>query len=486
MEQPRTPSLFWAVLLNPLWIASYGFALYTLAKLCQYGDVRGNGFPLFYAGGCCLVWLLVWGLLYLKLRRRITLGGGQRAFCWGIFAVELAAVLVVTGVFGLRIYRSAQNFNGKLSWYLYQQTHTTEITLEADNLYRDGVGAMVAEWQDKLNTPETLYVLNSVQIQFDPKGDVTSLYAFLGGQTPEGAWKTYLIDYDASQSDKATVWLDGYADRTSERKQLLMPMAELLERVDLQKAVAQWPQETEFALLYYGARTFPAGSANLIAVSEDGTTTTGEGPMTGYEVSLFVPGQEERIPPQRYFCAWKTAGEPEQPQQTPQHTVGVSQMESGEDVSFYLSQSHGYCLRVMDAAAGSRFYQLEETHDGGETWSVRNEDPFLGNLGSGVDLVFWDEAQGFLLLPSASGSYSRLFRTEDGGDTFGQVELPETGEYDFPNLPFRAGEVLKLKVSMGSEGDSPEDGIVLVSQDQGVTWRQETASHSEVKEEEPP
>ena len=48
---------------------------------------------------------------------------------------------------------------------------------------------------------------------------------------------------------------------------------------------------------------------------------------------------------------------------------------------FFYSDHLGWRLSVADAAAGSRFYQLEKTEDGGVTWETENQDPFGGQIG---------------------------------------------------------------------------------------------------------
>ena len=44
---------------------------------------------------------------------------------------------------------------------------------------------------------------------------------------------------------------------------------------------------------------------------------------------------------------------------------------------FFLDENQGWRLAVVDAAAGSRFYQLEHTTDGGTNWETASTDPFL-------------------------------------------------------------------------------------------------------------
>ena len=79
---------------------------------------------------------------------------------------------------------------------------------------------------------------------------------------------------------------------------------------------------------------------------------------------------------------------------------------------------------ITDAAAGSRFYVMEKTMDGGSTWECINDDPFSGQLGVAEGLIFYDENFGVAGITGASQSYSRLYVTRDGGRTFEEMKLP--------------------------------------------------------------
>lgn len=75
----------------------------------------------------------------------------------------------------------------------------------------------------------------------------------------------------------------------------------------------------------------------------------------------------------------------------------------------------GWRFKILDAAAGSRFYGLQQTTDGGNTWEMINEDPFVGNIGVSEGLVFYDENNGIIGLTCAGQDWSNLYRTTDGG-----------------------------------------------------------------------
>lgn len=157
--------------------------------------------------------------------------------------------------------------------------------------------------------------------------------------------------------------------------------------------------------------------------------------------------------------------------------------ESDGSVYFFLDDSKGWRLSVADAAAGSRFYVLEKTEDGGTAWEHVNDDPFEGTIGVAEGLVFFDENFGFAGLAGASQSHSQLYVTRDGGKTFEGIQLPmdtvtrlpehaaEYGltleDYDYCCMPKEEDGVLTIKV-MSDAGES--EGILFRSQDDGMTW----------------
>ncbi len=502
-----------AVLLNPVFLLALARAFFFLERLCRAGGLRSNGMKAALWGGLCLAWALIWSGVCLWARRKGRSRRGCRRLWAGALALEAAAAVALSGYYGFHILQSARDMTTKLGGYVYRWQNTETFSLEADNLYEDGLEALFEELDQKLDLPEELYCVRAVEINFQEDGTVTEIYAFLYGEQ-EGETRTYLVDYRRASSETVTVWLDGYAEASYEPEQRLQPFLELAARLDLERETAGWQGETR-QLLYDGSRYFPYGAGQNFLLAEDGSQTAAQGGVFGYEVSLWNPesprdsaGIAQGTEVKRFFAAWDAAGsgtaaltgeaaaeagqaaEPESgtgsgtgagsgdgtkpgggSNGTADMPVGESFVESGEDIAFFLDSQTGWCLRVADAAAGSRFFQLERTNDGGETWELWNEDPFAGATGGGVDLEFLDENLGFLVIRSASGSYAHLYRTEDGGKTVAEVELPTQDEaYDFPELPVPAEGGLELTVGKGTESDGPQDTVRLYSQDQGQSW----------------
>lgn len=105
--------------------------------------------------------------------------------------------------------------------------------------------------------------------------------------------------------------------------------------------------------------------------------------------------------------------------------IGNNKYDSrdGSMYSFYTIEE-GWGLRVSDYASGDRWYRLDYTTDGGNTWTTINEDPFAGESGVVEGIAFVWGKYGYISISKDSGKYARVFRTEDGGYTFEEIVLP--------------------------------------------------------------
>ena len=115
----------------------------------------------------------------------------------------------------------------------------------------------------------------------------------------------------------------------------------------------------------------------------------------------------------------------------PPEKIGESYKSQGDDCLFYLNEKIGYRLFVVDAAAGSRFYDFEKTEDGGYTWTVINEDPFNGQVGVAREMNFDTKGCGTITLqsPGDGDSWKITMKTEDSGHTF-SLETEENFEQE--------------------------------------------------------
>lgn len=478
----------------------YIFSLYQLWHLCQYGGLRSH-MPALFLGLSGFVIVFILGLI---LRRYCIKEEGERQVEKKRLHITAILFIVVTIFFGVRMVYSAIPYHGALSWKLDEWMRKKEIALEHNNLFEHGIEGVLEDLDKALDMPEELYIANKYQVSFDENGIIQSLYAFLYGRNEAGVKKTYLIDYDADKSTKMTVWIDGNVNGAYDADMRLLPMIRILEETDWENQVKGWSEQFEeeqiYELLYFGRRGFrseeglryvpgDADGDGVISGSSNFTQLNAGGEMVGFEVSLHIPKLSE-VTPVRYMMEPEYVSQAELNQEnevqqidSAKETEGWTVDRSDETMYFFLDDINGWRLVVADAAAGSRFYRMEKTIDGGVIWEAVNKDPFDGQLGVAEGLIFYDENVGFAGLTGASRSYSALFMTSDGGETFEKIELPmdmvtelpESAEeygftaidYDYLNMPQRSDAVLTITVTTDA---AEREGILFQSIDDGVTW----------------
>lgn len=478
----------------------YIFTLYQLWHLCQYGGLRRH-MPTLASG---IIAFGVTFILWLISKRYKQKSDSENSTKKKIFYIEVLLIIIATLFFGGRMVYSAIPYHGALSWKIDEWMRKKEIKLEHNNFFESGVEGVLMDLDKALELPEELYIANKYQMTFDENGTIQSIYAFIYGKDENGEKKTYLIDYDADNSNNMTVWVDGDVNGEYDGDMRLVPMIQILTKADWKNQVKAWSEIFEeqqiFEILYFGRRSFNSeeglqyipGDADGDGV-ETGTNNfvqlrTG-GEIVGFEVSLHIP-ELNSVTPVRYIMEPEYISQMELDQEN-----AVQQVDEAKDAEswaidrsdgtmyFLLDDHNGWRLVVTDAAAGSRFYVMEKTVDGGTTWECINEDPFRGQLGVAEGLVFFNENFGFVGLTGASQSHSTLYITRDGGMSFEKIELPmntvtelpelakECGftveDYDYLNMPEKDDATLMITVTTDA---AENNGIVFQSIDDGVTW----------------
>ena len=162
---------------------------------------------------------------------------------------------------------------------------------------------------------------------------------------------------------------------------------------------------------------------------------------------------------------------------------------------YTLSDGTTYDMLAVDRALGSSYYvAVRRMTDG--TISLACRDPYCGSGGESRWITFLsDEQIGFSGLSYSGGSLGSLYRTEDGGDTFTQVDYPSAdvalsdgtvyNPFIMPEKVWEEDGILYLLAGQGPDGDYyGEQGFcdgLYESRDQGLTWSYtgEEANHSQ-------
>ena len=451
-----------------LMILCYIFVLYHLSALCCYGGVKRH-----------LLWMLLGLLVFCATLIYLLITDTPKIKNKTAFLVKLMSLIGATVLFTSNIIYSAIPYNGKLAWKIQDLIHTREVTLTHNNVFDTGIEGILDDLTAALNLPEKLYIAEQFTVDFDGTGKISAIEGFLYGKDENDQTRTYLISYNAKKSKKIYVNMDGYASADFDTDSLLSPMIGVLALANWKEQVAEWEQTYDgstYQLLYLGNRSFEIKDG-LVAVSGDSSEIqklNAGGSVKGYEVSLHMP-ELDTVTPVRYMANPKYTSlqgqqEQEQTDASTKNSSEIGKCDTDEDgiQYFYLTEQMGWKFKILDAAAGSRFYGLQQTTDGGNTWEMLNEDPFVGNIGVSEGLVFYDENNGIIGLTCAGQDWSNLYRTTDGGKTFTKIEFPgaTTGEFYF-DMPRKDKDQLVV-LARPEAGDTT--GVKYISTDGGATW----------------
>lgn len=470
-----------SLLTNPIVIIGYWIFCYELASLCMYGRTTNN----IYILVACIVFFI--SIITFTTIRIIKNKEYESVISFNLNIrkyISIIMIVVITSFYGVKIYQSATNYGGKLAWVIDRLQSERSVKFEHNNIYEYGVEGIFKDISKKYTLPKKLYMTDNFDLTFNPDGTITSFDTFVYGKNAKGKDESYLITYDKNKSQDITLWLHGYANADYDDDKLVEPLIKTVKAIPVKKTVSKW-NERNYGLIYYGKRSWGYNTEGIINVNEDGTEQQlqeASNEIIGYTVSIFVPGKENEIIPTRYNLKcdldWCKSDTPPKKDSAKKDQQDVTNNKE----QFYLSKEVGYKLNITDKALGSSFYSLSKTIDGGKTWEVINEDPFIGGIGSVSGITFINDKLGFLGAVRPSGTEGELYRTDDGGISFKkvnytphEVKLDNThsiiSPFDSPGMPYEKDGVFNMLVGQGSDGDYNGNSSALYqSKDKGETW----------------
>lgn len=479
------------IITNPIFIIVYGISFYELYTLCRYGRIHNNMIILFVCMLFFLAWLII---LIIRIMKKTAIGEQQiidkyemkynsrYKVIWTYIAIIL--IVLITSFYGVKIYNSAINYNGKLSWFLNDLENKRTVKFEHNNIYENGIEGIFTDINKEIHMVKDLYVSSSFNLNFDSNGVITSFDTYIYGKNDKGKLESYLITYNINKSEKIEIILNGYVNADYNEDKLIEPLIKTMKVIPLKETVSKW-DENQYGILYYGKRSFGYDVEGIVYVNLDGNTkaaSSAQSDIIGYTVSTFVPGKEDIYTPVRYIFVEELDNIKATDPLKVNKSEKVSRQSNNNTDKFYLSHKVNYRLEVTDAAAGSRAYSLNGTFDGGVTWNIINDDPFLGKIGVASGITFLNEKLGFLCLSHSGGSNGELYRTEDGGLSYKKVDFPKVevklnnGEtynpFDLPGMPYYEEKGnLNILIGQGSDGDYNGGCKALYqSTDEGRTW----------------
>lgn len=470
---------------NPIVLIVYCFFCYELASICKYGRYNNN----LYISITCLVFLIAVLIFYtIKLNNskeyKSKLASSKLWIC-----ITIIIISITTSFYGMKIYKSTTNYGGKLAWVIERVKNERKVKFKKNNIYEDGVKGIFEDINKKFKLPEKLYLSNNLNIKFEKDGTITYFETFIYGKDKKGKEESFLIFYDKDKSKDIKLILNGVVNADYNNSKLLDPLFETVDCISIKDTVSRW-DASEFGLLYSGKRNWESNREGIVLVNKNGEeipTDLITDKLVGYTVSIYIPGSEEQITPVRYnlltnsywFSFLNTEEEDKLEADKKEYDFVTGNSKSNDE--FYLVDGIRYKLNVEDKATGSFFYSLQKSNDAGQNWFVLNEDPFNGPVGEASGIYFIDENTGFISISRNGGTTAELYRTEDGGKSFGKIEIESKSvklnngvsfiPFDFPNAPYEKDGELYLNMGQGADGDyNGNSSLLYTSKDKGKTW----------------
>lgn len=305
-KQSTRKQLILSMVTYSIFILVYWISFYELYTLCRFGRLKNNIIVLLG----CMVFFLTWFIiLIIKIVKRPAVPQqivDKYKFysrCKTIWTCIVAIIIVlITCFYGVKIYHSAINYNGKLSWSLSDLKNKRTVKLEHNNIYESGIEGIFTDINKKIHMPEKLYVVNNFNLKFDSNGKITSVDTFLYGKNAKGESESYLVSYNSNKSGNITIYLNGYANAKYNDDKLLEPLFNTIKIIPLKKTVSSWPGE-QYGILYSGKRSFGYNTDGIVYIDSKGninSAVNSYSEIIGYTVSVYVPGKENKITPVRY------------------------------------------------------------------------------------------------------------------------------------------------------------------------------------------
>lgn len=466
----------------------YGIMAYHLHLLARYGG-KSRRIPVIVFTGLLLFAWFIWSIYQRRKKKdqsKKTKGIYQKIY----LVIASLTILGITIMTGKSLYESSQAGKGQLFFYVNQFRNEKKLKFTKKNIYENDLDGIFRPLENKFDLPKELYLADDFLINFEKDGRITAYDGHFYGKNEAKESQSYLISYNEKESDKMTVYLDNEYEESYAEDKKLAPLFEIMDRISLEKEAEKYSEE-DFRLTYAGLLNRNSLYKEIYWVKEDGTILPIRPDESGYTLNLYGKSRENyddnlanyvydgaKTLTDEEFEAKKEA-ELEEERKAIEWELGYNNHDGVE--SYFVSEKEGYQLSIVDAALGTRYYELLQTTDAGDSWQSFNSNPFLGEGGDSAGITFIDESLGFIALAKEAGNRALLYRTTDGGKSYEEVSIPsievpltENESYEaftFPGMPFEKNGKLYLSVGQGANGDY-KAGVhaLFVSEDRGETW----------------
>ncbi|WEG14395.1 YcxB family protein [Pullulanibacillus sp. KACC 23026] len=276
----------------------YAYKLETLTKVTE----TKNGFLLYFKGKQ-MIPLPKAGLPSIDEARDCLAAHKTIRHSYWLWTFLLFILMTVYGVY--QVGQNAVQFHGALAWKISELKTDSHTSLKDDNFYTSGLSGILDNVKKQV-TLEPYLMTNDLEVDFDKDGTITSIDTYIYGYDKnERLQAGYLIYYDRDKSNRVTIhkqdW-NGDGTTAYDPNNDLSIVINMVKNIPIKKEVDQWNQP-QAAILYKGIRNWGYNLSGIRFIHQDGRIiipTLAEEQITGPTVSLYVPGMEDTLTPERY------------------------------------------------------------------------------------------------------------------------------------------------------------------------------------------
>jgi hypothetical protein len=215
------------------------------------------------------------------------------------WSVMFFSLFTLVGVY--YVGSNAVNFNGALTWKIFELRTEDTIKLENDNFYTSKLDGILDSVNAKMKL-EPYLMTNDIEIEFKQDGTITEIYTFIYGFDQNQKLQSGYLIYTKGNKIKLHKqdW-NGQGTEVYNPNNDLSIVVNMLKSIPIKEEVKRWNEETN-AILYKGIRTWrsPEGIRMIDENGEIYIPSMADS-ETGPTISLYVPGKEDTIIPQRYI-----------------------------------------------------------------------------------------------------------------------------------------------------------------------------------------
>ncbi|MDF9541552.1 glycosyl hydrolase, partial [Bacillus cereus] len=128
----NTKRIILSLVTNPMLIIVYGIFCYELALYCKYGRMNYNIYILLL---CIVLFISITTFTTMRVikNREYESKKLTNSIAWR--SISIIIIVAITSFYGMQIYKSAINYNGKLAWFIEKLKHERSVKLKHNNIY---------------------------------------------------------------------------------------------------------------------------------------------------------------------------------------------------------------------------------------------------------------------------------------------------------------------------------------------------------------